>query len=235
MMRSGPLIRRLFGPYEREVAEAYRRIFIDLDAFAGLISTWVPRAQRILEVGCGEGAMTERIARTYPDASVMAIDIAPNIGRLFREDNPGGHSLGRQSSAVTFCQETVEEVSLREPASFDLVVLSDVLHHVPVEARASLISAIDRAMAPNGSLVFKDWVISASPIHWLCAASDRYLTGDKVAYFTADGINALVTSVFGPGTIRQTATVKPRSNNVAVLVRRSNGFDDQPSSLSNTR
>jgi hypothetical protein len=30
-MRPGPLIRRLFSPYERDVAEAYRHIFVDLD------------------------------------------------------------------------------------------------------------------------------------------------------------------------------------------------------------
>jgi 2-polyprenyl-3-methyl-5-hydroxy-6-metoxy-1,4-benzoquinol methylase len=210
-MRPGPLIRRLFGPYERGVAEAYRRIFIDLNALAELMSAWVPQAHKILEVGCGEGAMTERIARTYPAAAVTAIDITPNVGRLFR-----GHT-----SAVTFCQETVEAVACREPASFDLVVLSDVMHHVPADARRSLMGSINQALAPNGSLLFKDWVISASPIHWLCAASDRYLTGDDVAYFTMGSINALVIDVFGPGTIRRTDTVKPWHNNVAVLVQRS--------------
>jgi 2-polyprenyl-6-hydroxyphenyl methylase/3-demethylubiquinone-9 3-methyltransferase len=80
--------------------------------------------------------------------------------------------------------------------------------------------SIDQAMVPGASLLFKDWVISTTPIHWLCAASDRYLTGDDVAYFTMDGINALVTGVFGPGTIRRSGTVKPWHNNVAVLVQR---------------
>jgi len=210
-MRPGPLVRRLFGPYERGVAEAYRKIFIDLDALAELMRAWVPQAQRILEVGCGEGAMTERIVRTYPAAAVKAIDITPNVGRLFRG----------QTSAVKFCQETVEESARREPASFDLVVLSDVMHHVPDNLRRSLMVSIDQAMAPNGSLLFKDWVISANPIHWLCAASDRYLTGDKVAYFTVGGISALVSEAFGPGTIRRTGTVRPWRNNVAVLVQRS--------------
>jgi len=209
----------LFGPYERGVAEAYRRIFIDLDALADLMITWVPQARKILEVGCGEGAMTERIARTYPAAAVTAIDIIPNVGRLFR---------GRTSD-VTFCQETVADAAGREPASFDLVVLCDVMHHVPADARRSLIGAIDQAMGPNGSLLFKDWVISPTPIHWLCGASDRYLTGDDVAYFTMDGINALVTGVFGPGAIRRTGTVEPWHNNVAVLVQRSSAQrSDQP-------
>jgi SAM-dependent methyltransferase len=210
-MQPGPLIRRLFGPYEHGVAEAYRSIFVNLDDFAGLMNTWVPGAQKILEVGCGEGAMTERITRLYPAAAVTAIDITPNVGRLFRG----------QTSSVTFCQESVEEVARREPGSFDLVILADVIHHVPAEFRRSLLSAIAQAMAPGGSLIFKDWVVSSSPIHWLCLMSDRYLTGDDVRYCTMGGINTLVADIFGPDTIRQTDTIRPWRNNVAVHVRRS--------------
>jgi 2-polyprenyl-6-hydroxyphenyl methylase/3-demethylubiquinone-9 3-methyltransferase len=81
-VRPGPLIRRLTGPFEHQTAEAYRRVFVDLDELARVMSAWVPQARRILEVGCGEGAMTERIARMYPTASVIAIDISPSVGRL---------------------------------------------------------------------------------------------------------------------------------------------------------
>jgi len=66
-MRPGPLIRRLFGPYERGLTEAYRRIFVDLDDFAHHLRSWVPEAKKILEVGCGEGAMTfSRRSRSRP-------------------------------------------------------------------------------------------------------------------------------------------------------------------------
>lgn len=209
-MRPGPLVRRLFGPYEHKVAEAYRHIFVDLDNFARLVRAWVPQARRILEVGCGEGAMTERIIRSYPTAAVTAIDIMPKVGRLFRGD----------PSNVTFRQEFVEAVAAREPASFDLVILADVIHHVPAGARRSLISAIDQAMAGDGSFIFKDWVVSRTPIHWLCEISDRYLTGDDVAYCNMASIDALVLETFGPGTVRKIDTVRPWRNNVAVLVRK---------------
>src|ERR1700737_3902722 len=66
-MRPGPLIRRSFGPYERVITEAYRRVFTKLDDFIGLVLVWVPQARRILEVGCGEGAITERLVEAYPD------------------------------------------------------------------------------------------------------------------------------------------------------------------------
>ena len=208
-MRPGPLIRRLFGPFEHSVAETYRRIFINLDDLAGLMSAWVPDAQNILEVGCGEGAMTERIVRVYPSAKVTAIDISPNVGRLLR-GNP---------SAVTFSQEAVQQVADKQPGVFDLVVLSDVLHHVPPELRHTLLLAIARAMTPKGYLLVKDWIISRSPIHWLCEASDRYLTGDDVAYFTVVSLNALLSEIFPHAVIRQTSTVKPWRNNLAVLLQ----------------
>jgi 2-polyprenyl-3-methyl-5-hydroxy-6-metoxy-1,4-benzoquinol methylase len=209
-MHPGPLIRRLFGPYEHQVAEAYRHIFVNLDDFARLIQTWVAQPRRILEVGCGEGAMTERITKLYPAASVTAIDITPKIGRMFRGDRRN----------VTFCQESVESVADRHPATYDLVILADVIHHVPFEARRSLMRGIDKALMADGSFIFKDWIITNTPINWLCGASDRYLTGDNVSYLTMPIIEDLVTDPFGPNTIRQTARVRPWDNNVAVLVRR---------------
>jgi SAM-dependent methyltransferase len=88
----GPFARRMFGPYEHWVAETYRKMFIDLDDFAGLMKSWAPNAQRILEVGCGEGAMTERITHMYPSAHVTAIDITPKLGRLYRGPSCNSHS-----------------------------------------------------------------------------------------------------------------------------------------------
>jgi 2-polyprenyl-3-methyl-5-hydroxy-6-metoxy-1,4-benzoquinol methylase len=209
-MRPGPLIRRSFGPYERVITEAYRRVFTKLDDFIGLVLVWVPQARRILEVGCGEGAITERLVKAYPDATITAIDITPNIGRLYR-GNPVG---------VTFLQTPVGEVAREEPGSYDLVVLCDVLHHVRITERRRLLSAIDRAMSPDGSLVFKDWTASASPIHWLCKLSDRYLTGDDVHFLTAKAAKELMAGAFGADAIRSEAVVRPWSNNIAYLIHR---------------
>lgn len=210
-MRPGPQVRRMFGPYEHAIAEIYRRFFIDLDSFAGLMRQWVPQARNVLEVGCGEGAVTERIVSSYPAACVTAIDVSPKAGRLFRGDH----------SRVTFRQEPVDAVAGREPASFDLVVLCDVLHHVPAVERSSVLSAIAQSLSPGGIFLFKDWVTSPSPIHWLCRFSDTYLTGDDVSYFTLAEIHGLLTHNFGAGAIRASSTVRPWRNNVAFMVQRS--------------
>jgi hypothetical protein len=62
----GPLVRRMFGPYEREISDAYRAIFLDIGDFVTMLRRWRPDASRILELGCGEGALIERLRASYP-------------------------------------------------------------------------------------------------------------------------------------------------------------------------
>jgi 2-polyprenyl-6-hydroxyphenyl methylase/3-demethylubiquinone-9 3-methyltransferase len=117
-------------------------------------------------------------------------------------------------------RKSVEDVARDEPASFDLVVLCDVVHHVPPLERQPLLCATGHAVAAGGSLAVKDWIASATPIHWLCGMADRYLTGDDVQFCTTASARALLTGAFGRDAIREEAIVRPWSNNVAYLIRR---------------
>src|SRR4051794_20012197 len=85
-MALGASIRRLFGPWEAGVTDAYRAFFVDLGRQVGQVHRWMPTAERILEIGCGEGAICQRLAEVYPQAWVTGIDITPRAGRLFRGD-----------------------------------------------------------------------------------------------------------------------------------------------------
>ncbi len=168
----GATVRRLFGPLEPTVSEFYRGLFVDLDEFARAIKSWVPDAHRILEVGCGEGAMTERLVLHYPEAEILGIDISPRLGRLYR----GPRRL------VKFQQRTVDDIVGEAPQHFDLVVLADVMHHVQPEIRPEFFQSVEAALLPGGHLVFKDWERSISPQHAICFFMERYITGDTVQY-----------------------------------------------------
>ncbi len=208
-MPLGPAVRRLFGRHEHRVAALYRAFFVDIDAYARQIGDWVPAARRILEVGCGEGAVTERLARLYPDAEILAIDITPRVGRLFR---------GRRDR-VTFAEITAQQVVAGQPGAFDLVILSDVLHHVPTTMRCELLAAVRAAVAPGGFLIFKDWERTAAPIHWLCHAGDRWFTGDRVRYLRRHEAEAMLADAFGGSAVVAQARVRPWRNNFAMLAR----------------
>jgi 2-polyprenyl-6-hydroxyphenyl methylase/3-demethylubiquinone-9 3-methyltransferase len=208
-MSIGPIIRALFGTHERWVADAYRGLYVNIDELAAQIHQWVPVASRILEVGCGEGAMTERLAAAYPEAEITAIDITPRLGRLY--DGP--------RDRVRFLQCTVQEIADREPGYFHLAVLCDVLHHVPLPARQHLLSSIRRTLTSDGVFVFKDWERNNTLIHWLCHASDRWLTGDRVSYMTRGEIQEHLTRSFGDAALVAKIRIGPWRNNLAILVR----------------
>ena len=208
-MGIGPFIRSMFGPYEHRLSEVYRSLYIDVDAFAERMRQWTPTAKRILEVGCGEGAVTERLKAIYPDADITAIDVTPRVGRLY----------AGSSDSVRFVQCTVQQIAATEPGQYDLAVLADVLHHVPVEFRQGLLEAIRVTLLPGGALVFKDWERSFTPIHWICYASDRWLTGDRIVYMTRDEMRERLAHSFGEAALVAEARVAPWWNNIAILVR----------------
>ena len=208
-MSVGSAVRRAFGPYEWHISEAWRRMFVDLDRLVAQVRTWTD-ARRILEIGCGEGAMTERLVRAFPDAQITAIDIAPSTGRLFRGDR----------SRVEFRQERAEDLMAARPAAFDLVVLADVIHHVPRPLRPALLESARGALAPGGRFVFKDWTRRLSLGHLGCVLADRYLTGDDVHYHSEDELRALAANAFGPGSILAEAWINPWKSNFAMLVAR---------------
>lgn len=199
----------MFGPYERVVSDAYRSVFLDIDAFVALMRQWKPEARKILEVGCGEGAVTQRLSAAYPDAKITGIDITSRVGRLYRGsfDN------------VRFIRCEVQEVAANESGQYDFVVLSDVLHHVPPGLRQGILDAVRAALAPGGTFVFKEWQGAYTPIHWLTYASDRWLTGDRVSYMTRTEMRERLARTFGRDALAGEARVRPWWNNIATLVR----------------
>lgn len=207
-MPIGPLFRRMLGPLERPVSELYRSIFVDITAFVGQIQQWVSPFN-ILELGCGEGAVIERLAKTFPKANLTGIDISPKVGRMFQGD----------SSRVIFKQQNIKNFASENLASFDFLVISDVMHHIPWEHHKEILMDARKALKPGGYLVLKDWERNTTVIHLLCYLSERYITGDHVRYKTADELRALIEETFGTNCIKAETRIKPRANNIAFLVQ----------------
>jgi 2-polyprenyl-3-methyl-5-hydroxy-6-metoxy-1,4-benzoquinol methylase len=208
-MSIGAKVRRMFGRHERLVSELWRAGFIDLNAFFRQVRAWVPGASNVLEIGCGEGAGTERLADLYPHASILSIDVAPNLGRLY----------ARPPKRVSFQQVSVTDLAATHGGKFDLILMCDVLHHIPAELRAEIIAATRSLLAPGGSFVCKDWARAATPIHWLAYAADRWLTGDRVQFLTRCETEILFENAFSASAQRGTATIKPWRNNFALLIQ----------------
>lgn len=85
------------------------------------------RAERVLELGCGSGNVSLRIAARWPDAEFTIVDGAPEMLELTRSRL----MAARPSTArrAHFVAERFEELSL-DPATIDVVIASLSLHHV---------------------------------------------------------------------------------------------------------
>lgn len=204
----GRAVRRACGPFERQVSEFYRRLFIDLDDLVVCIRGWVS-PKNILEIGCGEGSLAERLSQEFPDAHYTGIDIIPHLGRLYRGP----------TDRVSFQQITAENFAKSCGRKFDLIVINDVMHHVPLDLRAGILNAARELLTSQGRLVFKDWVRRPTPQHLAVFVADVYVGGDKnVNYMSKEEQRSLINSCFGEKSIMGERPIRPWQQNLAFLI-----------------
>jgi 2-polyprenyl-6-hydroxyphenyl methylase/3-demethylubiquinone-9 3-methyltransferase len=202
-------VRRRLGPFEHAAVDFYRARFLDLDDVATLARSLVD-ARRILEIGCGDGTLATRIAAAFPDAVIVGVDIAGEPGRLYTGD----------ADRATFRSVPAEQLLEEGTEPFDLVLLVDVLHHVPPVDRADLLGTAHQLLKPGGLLFVKDWERGANAAHAMAYAADHYLSRAFVAFPTAPEMRAVVTGLFPDDEIVVEARVPPRRNNFALVTRR---------------
>jgi ubiquinone/menaquinone biosynthesis C-methylase UbiE len=77
---------------------------------------------RIIEIGCGSGEKIALLARLFPEATVIGLDMADSLALTKREFNelPNLHFVQADLHCMPFA-----------PQSFDFVISIGVLHHTP--------------------------------------------------------------------------------------------------------
>jgi ubiquinone/menaquinone biosynthesis C-methylase UbiE len=107
----------------------------------------IRRAQRILEVGCGTGAVSSAVAREIPSAKVAGLDIdIPRLG-FARSHDPASAYVAGDGVRLPF-----------PPGAFDLVLCHYLLLWIPSPVEA--LREMTRVARPGG------WVIAlAEPDH----------------------------------------------------------------------
>jgi len=144
--RGGRLIRQA-RLYECHAAIAFlgrrRRLYDDLVARSG-----AQPGDQILDIGCGTGYFTRRAARAViPAGHVVGIDPSPPVIDYAAHVAPAN---------CTFQQASAQ--ALPHPdASFDVVISSLTMHHLPPEERPTALSEAYRVLQPGGRLLIADF------------------------------------------------------------------------------
>lgn len=103
----------------------------------------------LLDVGCGHGVLAALLLHGHPERRVVGIDPDERKIAWARE------SVGRDARAE-FRACTIETLAAERPASFDCVLVADVLCLIARDAWAPLLAAARRLLRPGGRLVLKD-------------------------------------------------------------------------------
>jgi ubiquinone/menaquinone biosynthesis C-methylase UbiE len=101
------------------------------------------RPKLIVDVGCGDAALAHRLAEAT-SARVVGIEPEPRGVELARQE------LARAGSSVEVLHGRGEEL-LFEDSEVSIVVMSEVIEHVPVAD--GLLKEAARVLAPNGTLL----------------------------------------------------------------------------------
>jgi ubiquinone/menaquinone biosynthesis C-methylase UbiE len=109
------------------------------------------RGERVLDVGCGTGVLTRLAAEAVgPDGLAVGIDPGPTMIGVARL------KASRPQSRATFELGVIERLGFGD-STFDVVLSSFMLHHLPADVKRAGLGEVWRVLKPGGRLVLVDF------------------------------------------------------------------------------
>jgi 2-polyprenyl-3-methyl-5-hydroxy-6-metoxy-1,4-benzoquinol methylase len=165
LYRSGPLLMRKLQHWRPYICP-----------FEALIE-YVPQGVTVLDAGCGGGLFLGLLAACGKRIDGYGFDISPVAIRVAREMAAELSELG---STLRFELRPVDD---QWPGGeFDVVSMSDVMHHIPPPVQREFFLTACRHVRAGGVLIYKDmcrqprWRAAANRLH------DLVLTRQWIAY-----------------------------------------------------
>ncbi len=118
-------------PDEKKYCHPLKAIFINRFLKEMIESIKKTRAEKVIDIGCGEGYPDKVIGAKLPEIKLVGVDINPDVLERAKKQNPG----------IKYCQGNIFKLDFRK-AEFDLALVMEVLEHLKEPEKA--ISEIKR-------------------------------------------------------------------------------------------
>ena len=167
---------RDYVTYTRAMAEAVDLKYAEIKPFL--------RPGKIVDEGCADGALLERVARDFPDSDLIGVDLSSEMLARAHEAQRAGAFGG---AFVFFKQQNLmTPVSETQARSVDVVICNSTLHELwsygnGDETVREYLRGKHKQLRPGGRLVIRDVVgpdDKDAPVLMQCATDDGLVSDD---------------------------------------------------------
>lgn len=131
------------------------------DLFAQLCFPPIGEGERVVDLGCGFGKSTRPLARRYPLAEVVGLDLAPGVLRL------GCRRANEEGLRIRFVQADASNPPF-EDASCAAVTGTMLLHELPREVLEQVLRRAARLLRPGGVIRFLEFMPTGDAFRDAC-------------------------------------------------------------------
>lgn len=150
----------LAATYLQGVRGAIPAAGLQLQVIQKIVESWCPRVARILDLGCGDGAIGRMLIQHFPNARVVLVDFSETMLDAARKHiaHEGRASVMRADFSSPGWIDSVADYR-----PFDVVVSGFAIHHQPDRRKRELYAEIFCALAIPGVFLNLEHVASATP------------------------------------------------------------------------
>lgn len=136
-----------------EMSRGFDEAFFKDPMYAMILAAMVKSAargevSRVLDLGCGTGNLISMLLEEFPGAEFSGVDPSQGMREVCEERFADYHNLEiREGDALAIPYPD---------GSFDLIVSSLALHHVPPELKAAMATELARVLEPGGRFIHAD-------------------------------------------------------------------------------
>ncbi len=133
----------------------------------------LPVGGTILDLGCGEGMLTNLLGQAIPGARMIGIDV---------DEKRIAQATSAASPNATFVCRRMEDVEVKDA---EAVIVNDVLHHHGEEKQRELLKKVLETLRPGGIFVMKEVDANDMPDVWWTTFWDNLLYKKDTLHFRA--------------------------------------------------
>jgi ubiquinone/menaquinone biosynthesis C-methylase UbiE len=154
--------------------------------------------QRVLDIGCGTGALALMAKEAQPEAEVVGLDADPEILERARA------KAERVGVEIRFDEALSTELPY-EDRSFDLILSTLFFHHLSGADKRGTAAQIARVLKPGGELHVADWGRQRDPLMRAAITSVRLFDGFEQ---TRDNVAGALPRIFEEAGLERAAETR---------------------------